>query len=220
MCCHSRIWRVRKCFPVISEKLFLHSTAKLHVSSFGVHWNWAKLDPWFMFREYLHLMHPRSPLSSTTLVHQAFFSPQYSRANVVEWQRWMPGWESLRWPIGMMRSFVSFPNILENLVGLGRRGAHVCIIAGSEDKLVGVQIPRRLAKTFREAVRASTERKKIDQSVIGIEDGKEFHINGVSFDTSLGVRFVAIEGAAHHFQNDVHQEVGARQLLKFLEELK
>lgn len=95
----------------------------------------------------------------------------------------------------------------------------MCIIAGSEDKLVGVRIPRRLAKIFRDAVRASTESKKIDKSTIGNEDGKEFHVNGVRFDTSLGVRFVAIEGAAHHFQNDVHQEVGARQLLSFLEEL-
>ena len=172
-----------------------------------------------MFREYLHLMHPRSPLSSTALVHRAFFSSQYPRAKVVEWQRWLPEWESLRWPIGMMRSFVSFPGILKNIVGLGRRGAHVCIIAGSEDKLVGVQIPRRLAQTFRDAVRASTESKKTDHSVISTKDGKDFHINGVSFDTSSEVHFVAIAGAAHHFQNDVHQEVGARQLLSFLEDL-
>ncbi|KAL8795565.1 MAG: hypothetical protein Q9195_001986 [Heterodermia aff. obscurata] len=102
--------------------------------------------------------------------------------------------------------------------GFGGRGARVCIIAGSEDKLVGVQIPRRLAQVFRDTIKESTEGKKIDQSVIGIEDGKELHINGISIDTSFGVRFIAIEGAAHHFQNDVHQEAGARQLLSFLEE--
>ena len=219
MRCYPRIWRVSGVLQVFLEKSLWYSTANLHAFSFGVHWNWAKLDPWFMFREYLHLMHPRSPLSSTELVHRAFFSSQYPRANVVEWQRWMPEWESLRWPIGMMRSFVSFPSLLKSIVGLGRRGAHVCIIAGSEDKLVGVQIPRRLSQIFRDAVRESTENKKTDQSVIGTNDGKEFHINEASFDTSFGVRFVAIEGATHHFQNDVHHEVGARQLLSFLEGL-
>ena len=131
----------------------------------------------------------------------------------------MPEWEAMRWPLGMMRSFVSFPSILRNIVGLGKREVHVCIIAGSEDKLVGVEIPRRLAQTFRDAVRASTTGKKTGQPVIGAKEGKEYQVNGVSSDTSLGVRLVAIEGAAHHFQNDVHQEVGARQLLAFLEDL-
>ncbi|KAL8882271.1 MAG: hypothetical protein Q9198_000702 [Flavoplaca austrocitrina] len=102
----------------------------------GVYWNWAKLDPWFLIRSYLHLMHPRSPLSSIDLVQQAFFSPQFPRAKVEQWQRWMPNWESMLWPLGMMRPFVSFQRILQNVAGAGKVEVPICIMAGGDDKLV------------------------------------------------------------------------------------
>ncbi|KAL8799895.1 MAG: hypothetical protein Q9182_005552 [Xanthomendoza sp. 2 TL-2023] len=183
----------------------------------GVHWKWFKLDPWFLFREYLHLMHPRSPLSSTALVHQAFFSPGFPRSKVAQWQHWMPEWESLRWPLGMMRPFVSFPRILENITGLGKRVSHVCIMAGSEDKLVGVKIPQRLANVFRDAVKASTETKKTDGPADFATEENETH--EYHADLSHGVHFVVVKGAGHHFQNDLQQETGARQLLAFIRRL-
>ena len=177
------------------------------------------MDPWFVFRVYLHLMHSRSPLSSPALVQQAFFSPEFPRSKVEDWQRWMPEWESLRWPLGMMRQFVSFQRILGNIVGLSRQGAHICIIAGSADKLVGSQIPERLAKTFRDAIRTLADGKKVDRTEDDFNDEKVTSVDGVRSTSILGVRFVDMEGAPHHFQNDIRQETGARQLLSFIDEL-
>ena len=164
-------------------------------------------------------MHPRSPLSSPALVQQAFFSSQFPRSKVEDWQRWMPEWESLRWPLGMMRQFVSFPRILENITSLSRQGARICIIAGSGDKLVGSQIPERLAKTFRDAIKILADDKRIDRVEDEPNDEKVTSIDEVRTTSSLGVRFVDMEGAPHHFQNDIKQEVGARQLMSFINEL-
>ena len=177
------------------------------------------MDPWFVFRVYLHLMHPRSPLSSPALVKQAFFSPNFPLPKVEDWQRWMPEWESLRWPLGMMRQFVSFPRILENIVGLSRQGARVCIIAGSGDKLVGSQIPERLANTFRDTIKSLANDKRIDRAEDASNAEKLNSIDGVRSTSRLGVRFVDMEGAPHHFQNDIKHEVGARQLLSFIDQL-
>lgn len=116
----------------------------------------------------------------------------------------------------MMRPFVSFSRILENIVGSCKHHPCICIIAGGEDKLVGVQIPGKLAKIFRDSIKALIEGKKLD----GIENDKwEAINNGVASSSRLGVRLITMEGAAHHFQNDIDQEVGARQLLDFLEDV-
>lgn len=61
----------------------------------GVYWNWFKDDPWFLLRSYAHLMHPKSLLLSTPFVHRAFFFPAYLEADVPEFERWMPPWESM-----------------------------------------------------------------------------------------------------------------------------
>ena len=185
--------------------------------SLGVHWNWAKMDKWFMLREHLHLMHLGSPLSSPALVQQAFFSPNYPRSKVEEWQRWMPLWELLRWPIGTMRQFVSVPRMLENIAGLSRDRSSICIIAGSEDKLVGVQIPEKLANTFKDAIKVMTESEKTDRTESDSTYEAKSSTQGVAATSSLGVRFVAIEDAPPHFQNDIDHDVGARQLLNFIE---
>lgn len=119
----------------------------------------------------------------------------------------------------MMRPFVSFPRILENIAGLSKPGSHICIIAGSEDKLVGSEIPERLANTFRDAVSASAFSKKLDRAEDQTDVEKVTSIDGVRSTCSLGVRFIDIEGAPHHFQNDIKPEVGAWQLLNFVKEL-
>ena len=119
-----------------------------------------------------------------------------------------------------MRQFVSFPRLLENIVGLSKQGAHICIIAGSEDKLVGSQIPERLAKTFRDAIKTMAHDKRVDRAEDEFNDEKVISTDGVRSTSSLGVHFVDIEGAPHHFQNDIKQEVGARQLLSFIDKLR
>ena len=142
------------------------------------------------------------------------------RSKIEEWQRWMPEWESLRWPVGMMRSFVSFTHILNNLDSSRKQGPQVCIIAGSEDKLVGASIPSKLAETFRNAIRTQIKDRKLDRPDDDAHEERAKQDEEIPLTTISGVRFVVLKGAPHHFQNDVQQEFGARQLLSFVEELR
>ena len=118
----------------------------------------------------------------------------------------------------MMRQFVSIPHILGNIAGLSRHGPHICIIAGSQDKLVGSEIPERLAKTFRSAIKASADGKKVDVVKDESNDEKVTSTDGVHSTCSWGVRFINMEGAPHHFQNDIKHDIGARQLLSFIDD--
>ena len=114
---------------------------------------------------------------------------------------------------------MSFPRILESISGSGNSRASVCIIGGSEDKLVSRKISERLAETFRGAVRTRAETKKMDILKDDEEDMKK-KTDEVYADVSAGVRLVILKGAPHHFQNDVTQEMGAKQLLAFIEALR
>lgn len=93
--------------------------------------NWFKLDPWFAPRFWFRdLGHLRSPLSSTSLVHGAFFSPEYLVAEVKKFENLMPEYESLVWPMGMMFAFVNVRNVLKSIVGWKDEGQRrVLVIA-------------------------------------------------------------------------------------------
>ncbi|KAL8848110.1 MAG: hypothetical protein Q9221_006867 [Calogaya cf. arnoldii] len=120
----------------------------------------------------------------------------------------------------MLRPFVSFQRILENVAGTGKDAARVCIMAGGEDKLVDVKMSEKLANLFREAAKALKGVKKLDGSVDAAQDVKERTIGKSRSTTAHGVRFVVLEEAPHHFQNDVHWGVGAKHLLAFMEDLR
>ena len=102
----------------------------------------------------------------------------------------------------MVRSFLSFPRVVQNITGWNR-GDRVCVVAGTEDKLMGVALMEKLSGCFREAVKEHAADKKID----------------IPEDVEEGVRFITIKGAGHHLQNDLVWEEGARQVLGFLEAL-
>lgn len=129
----------------------------------------------------------------------------------------MPEWESLKWPLGMMRSFVSFPRVLENIAGLGKRRDRVCIITGSLDKLVSTAVSRRLARTFRITTRTMTEAEKLDVGEDVDEAVEKGNIDMSESGSRWGVRLAVLKDAPHHFQNDLSQEQGAKQLLAFIE---
>lgn len=120
-------------------------------SRLGVYWNWFKLDPWFFPRFYfLDLWHPRSPLSSMSLVHKAFFSPEFPVAEVKKFEMLMPEYESLVCPLGMMFSFVNVGNVLRYVVGWkDGRQERILVIAGEKDTLMGVHLMQRMAADYR-----------------------------------------------------------------------
>ena len=122
------------------------------IPSFGgwrVYWNWLKLDPWFPIRVLWDLYHPRSPLSSTRLVHRAFFAPDYPIDKVRKFEAEMSYSESMSWPSGMMFPFVNRSRLLSNLVSnSSNQHAVLLTIGGAQDKLVSVPIMRRLANLY------------------------------------------------------------------------
>jgi pimeloyl-ACP methyl ester carboxylesterase len=181
-------------------------------NSLGVNLNWLSLDPYFLPRMFFkHLGHPMSPLSSTALVKQAFFSPEYPLSKVVKFEENMPKYESFLWPNGMLFPFVSFKNILQRITGWGR-GERILILAGEKDRLVSLDIAQREASEYRDAFKELVVSKKIEAKVEEVaEEGIE--------SAGWGVRFRVVEGAGHHFQNDNMWEVGAEKLLEFYEQL-
>jgi len=183
------------------------------VGRLRVYWNWFRLDPWFLPRFlFKHFMHPRSPLSSTALVHRAFFSPEYATDDVRKFQRLMPEYESLIWPSGMMFRFVNVRNVLSNIVGWeDYRHERVLIVAGEKDTLMGVELMRRMAAEYRQAsldiLRTSSDSKKEEVDVAGNNKGDG------------GVGFAVIPGSGHHIQNDLSWEESADKIISFLDQL-
>ncbi|KAL8856131.1 MAG: hypothetical protein Q9178_007256 [Gyalolechia marmorata] len=119
----------------------------------------------------------------------------------------------------MMRPFVSFPRILDNIAGVGKRGTYICIIAGDEDKLVGVQIPEMLANMFRDTVKVLTRTKNVDIAEDAVQDKKMETTEKGCSDSVYGVQLLVFEDAPHHLQNDVHQNEAATRLLAFVDAL-
>jgi pimeloyl-ACP methyl ester carboxylesterase len=179
-----------------------------------VYWNWFKLDPWFVPRLYFRDMwHPRSPLSSTSLVHRAFFSPEYPVGEVKKFEVLMPEYESLVWPLGMMFSFVNVGNVLKSVVGWrDERQARVLIIAGEKDTLMGVGLMRKMAADYRQQFISFAK------SLWGARFMETSETKPESGDQQ-GVGFEVIQGSGHHIQNDLHWEECAQKILAFVDQL-
>ena len=200
-----------------------------HFGSFDVYWNWFKQDPWFPMRSWLHLQHPTSPLSSVSLVHGAFFGSRYPRSRVPEFMRWMPAYESMRWPMGMTGNFGDWwrgrctwlepRSILKSIARPPneRNLDRVCIVVGSEDMMMDLGMCRRQAAEYREA--NSEAERETEPLSVSYRRGNDEMIDGVRIEKNQGVRLVVVEGAGHHSQNDVQCESGAEALRQWLTDL-
>ncbi|KAK0106284.1 hypothetical protein ONS96_003924 [Cadophora gregata f. sp. sojae] len=182
------------------------------------YWNWFKMDPWFVPRYYIRdLWHPRSPLSSTTLVHQAFFSPSYPMSGVRKFETLMPEYESMLWPLQMMTRFVDVGRVVRSIVGWGRGeggGKRMLVVAGEKDRLMDVELMREVAAEYRVAVREwwgalVGETKREGEGLVASDGPGE----------EDGVGFEVVMGSGHHVQNDLYWEDCAQKILKFVEQL-
>ncbi|KAG9236156.1 Alpha/Beta hydrolase protein [Amylocarpus encephaloides] len=171
----------------------------------GVYANWFKLDPWFAPRYYIRdLWHPRSPLSSTSLVHGAFFSQEFPTAKVQEFELQMPEYESMVWPLGFMLPLAKVHRVVRAIIGWKNNGTRLLVVAGEKDKLMALPIMQKLAVTYREAIR----------KMLGVAPCVEENANE---ETPLPLAIV--KGSGHHIQNDLYWEDGANQIMSFLEKL-
>lgn len=175
--------------------------------------NWASHDPWFLVRSLFHLQHPNSPLSSTKLVHGAFFCSL---------ARWMPAYESMGWPMGMGGSFWGWmkgrahwlePRDILRSIWSGQADGRldgVCIMIGSEDMMLNASIWDQQAAELRDA---ASRLRTID--VDKNESSKVEDLEGADVHGDSGVQLIVVHGAGHHLQNDLQREVGAEALLRF-----
>lgn len=166
------------------------------------------MDPWFVPRYYIRdFWHPRSPLSSTTLVHNAFFSPSFPREQVRGFEMQMPEYESMVWPLGQMFPFVNVRGVLSNILGWESGGeSRLLVVAGELDQLMGVKLMRDMARVYGCAVQKYLP---VGSNVKSKENAEE--------DDRVG--FEVVNASGHHLQNDLHWEEGAKKIQAFLEQL-
>ncbi|KAI5843042.1 Alpha/Beta hydrolase protein [Morchella snyderi] len=165
--------------------------------SYGVYYNWFAMDPWFALRMYFRdLFHPRSPLSSTALVHRAFFAAGSPPALVRAAEADMAETESMLWPLGMMVQFVDPGRVVGGVVPALRRGRRLLVVAGGEDRLMGVRIMELLAAWYRSALECVSGR---------VEEGTDV------------VRFAEVKGSGHHLMRDVAWRECAEVVLEWLQ---
>jgi pimeloyl-ACP methyl ester carboxylesterase len=170
--------------------------------SMGAYLNWVRFHPWFLIRTYCkHFGHPRSPLSSTALVHNAFFSSAFPAQAVREIERAMPEYESMSWAFGTMTKFVSAERVIGRILPTLKGGRRVLIVAGGEDKLMDGVMMQRFAAWYR--VAWESIQGKVEEG--GQESGVEV------------VRFGVIEGSGHHVMKDIMWSTGAEMVLEWLE---
>ncbi|KAF8651908.1 hypothetical protein AX16_004553 [Volvariella volvacea WC 439] len=172
--------------------------------SWGVNLNWMLLDPWSTLRMFvLHFFHPRSPLSSTSLVHAAFFSRSMPTSKVIEVEKQMATYESMSWPLSMMRQFVDPVRLVKNL-GWGdsadakvKKGP-ILVIAADEDKLMTLNLMQRLVSWYQTAI---------------------LSISSQSGDRTEGrVALRVTKGNGHHMMLDVNWKESAELVLDWLED--
>lgn len=182
----------------------------------GVYQNWAGFDPWFSIRMILHGYHPNSPLSHPFLIRQAFFSEAYPEAKLLEFRDRSNRYESFLWPFSMMRSFTKAESIVSSISGWGSGGERLMVMTGTADKMMTRDIMEKMADTYRGAFTTLVEGKKLDAKV---EEVATLEGEGGQDNVGRGVRLTWVPEAAHHLQNDVTWEIGAKKLLEFYRQL-
>ncbi|CCO30264.1 hypothetical protein BN14_04291 [Rhizoctonia solani AG-1 IB] len=202
------------------------------IPSFGgwrVYLNWFIIDPWFPIRVLWDLYHPRSPLSSTRLVHRAFFAPTYSIDKVQAFEAEMSPFESMSWPSGMMFPFVSRKRLLSNLTKHYNARAPLLTICGAQDRLVSVLIMRRLAHLYAATsvgIHAGGTTSKRQLGFKDVSSRQDGFVSGVSRTNEERERergkvwFAEIKapGAGHNLMRDDGWERCASVIEAFLDE--
>ncbi|KAL9629071.1 MAG: hypothetical protein Q9204_005489 [Flavoplaca sp. TL-2023a] len=93
-------------------------------------------------------------------------------------------------------------------------------MAGGDDKLVDAKKSLKLATLFKNALEGLKKTKKVDVNEDAAGDAGESIINMRCTSTNYAIRLVILEQAPHHFRNDFHWDIGAKQLLAFADELQ
>ena len=194
--------------------------------SYDMYFNWWKHDPWFPLRSMLHLQHPNSPLSTDQLVHSAFFGHKFPMSQTGAFKQWMPAFESMGWPTGMVgnsfwgwctgkpNTWLSCDDIASNIQNIGNSRDKVCIIIGKEDMMYRPWMWERQSKEYQTALGHFKNLKNVDEIAASVISSDSL-IESVSVKSEGGVRTILVEDSGHHVQNDVHCEQAAKAFLRW-----
>lgn len=173
--------------------------ASLTSNSKDVYYSWWTMDKWFIPRMYLRdFLHPRSPLSSTSLVKTAFFCDSFPLSAVKTFETLMSEYESLIWPLQIMfRGYIDAHRVLLNC------NQQLFVLAGENDRLMRLELMERTAAEYTIAL-GELERD------MGITPGKGK--GRVDFDE--------VEGSGHHLMNDRHWRDGVGILEEWFEAIE
>lgn len=156
-----------------------------------------------------HLGHPNSPLSHPALTRRVFFSNEVSDAYVEDFQRKsLNAYESLLWPMSMIRRFADAGRVARQVNTAAR--AKVLVLAGGADRLMTLDVMRKLAEFYRAAFRDLDGEGRVEEGLRSL---------GWLEEEGDGVQFCVVAGAGHHLQNDTLWEVGVEKLLHFYRQL-
>jgi hypothetical protein len=100
----------------------------------------------------------------------------------------------------------------------GEERSRIMVMAGNEDKLMGVQLMEDMARDYRQEVYGLVGKKKLDV-LFALHDGTMEPIKETEEDGDAGVSMVVVKEAGHHIQNDVQAERVAEVFRNFLEGL-
>lgn len=144
-------------------------------------------------------------------------------------QRWMPFYEAMWWPMSMMGNFMdwwrgacrwlSVQDILRNISGSakGHSRDRVCVMVGDQDVLMDIDMCRRQVAEYRQGLSATEDSHKANiEARTDVQDGKA--IEGVTVESAGSVRMVVVKGAGHHVQNDAQRCEAAEALLDFVQQ--
>lgn len=165
-------------------------------NSKDVYLSWWTMDKWFIPRMYLRdFLHPRSPLSSSSLVKTAFFCDSFPLSYAKTFETLMSEYESLIWPLQIMfRGYIDTHRVLLNC------NQQLFVLAGENDRLMRLDLMERTAAEYTMTL-GELERD------MGITPGKG---NGrVDFDE--------VEGSGHHLMNDKQWRDGVGILEEWFE---
>ncbi|CAO2654675.1 Nn.00g114080.m01.CDS01 [Neocucurbitaria sp. VM-36] len=196
------------------------------VPGFG---SWSCYKFWFLsapLNFYYRLCHSRYLLATTKQVHDAFFSYRTPVSVIKQLEYLLAPYESMCWPMQVLSAFVTGPDVIQHITGWmsGKSSSanaapagiapRFLVLAAEEDVLctpaVLLDAAKRYRATFYHCIRTGKLGGVSESDArFEVEDGENW--NGVSLKM--------VKGVAHHSQNDVEWQKGAKVVLEWAERL-
>ncbi|KAF1846813.1 uncharacterized protein K460DRAFT_367566 [Cucurbitaria berberidis CBS 394.84] len=187
------------------------------VPGFG---SWSCYKFWFLSAPLnfcYRLFHSKYHLATTKQIHNAFFSPQTPTSTVRDLECLLAPYESMCWPMQALSADVTGPDVIEQITGwtpgkpssMNAAPAGVpprfLVLAAEHDVLCMPPVLLDAARRYHAAFHYCVRMGKLD----GVSES-DIRVMQEEWD---GVIFRVVKGVAHHLQNYVEWDKGAKEIL-------